>query len=147
MTESMPRELPMAKQKRTNPVILQPGMIIGANAAEMDNEFLLKCFVHYPPVDLCMNVASRGMVVDGRTGSGKTAILKYIHSRSEHSVEIDPSEMAMSYVSKLGRAQLPARYRRRPGLVVPSSLEARPLHRIHSPEIFSYERNVVPFRL
>jgi hypothetical protein len=99
MTESKPRELPMAKQKRTNPVILQPGMIIGANAAEMDDEFLLKCFVHYPPVDLCMNVASRGMVVDGRTGSGKTAILKFIHSRSEHSVEIDPSEMAMSYVS------------------------------------------------
>jgi hypothetical protein len=29
----------------------------------------------------------------------KTAILKYIHSKSEHSVEIDPSEMAMSYVS------------------------------------------------
>jgi hypothetical protein len=89
----------MAKQKRSNPVVLQPGMIIGANAAEMDDEFLLKCFVHYPPVELCMSVASRGMVVDGRTGSGKTAILKYIHSKSEHSVEIDPSEMAMSYVS------------------------------------------------
>jgi hypothetical protein len=38
----------MAKQKkRTNPVILLPGMIIGANAAEMDDEFLLKCFVQY----------------------------------------------------------------------------------------------------
>jgi hypothetical protein len=61
----------MAKQKRSNPVVLQPDMIIGANAAEMDDEFLLKCFVHYPPVELCMSVASRGMVVDGRTGSGK----------------------------------------------------------------------------
>jgi hypothetical protein len=39
------------------------------------------------------------MVIDGRTGSGKTAILKFIHSKVEHSVEIDPSEMAMSYVS------------------------------------------------
>jgi hypothetical protein len=97
-TES-PVERMMIKQKRTNPVILQPGMIIGANAAEMDDEFLLKCFVHYPPVDLCMSISSRGMVVDGRTGSGKTAILKYIHSKAEHSVEIDPSEMAMSYVS------------------------------------------------
>jgi hypothetical protein len=89
----------MAKQKRTNPVVLRPGMTIGANAAEMDDEFLLNCFVHYPPVDLCINVASRGMVIDGRTGSGKTAILKFIHSKVEHSVEIDPSEMAMSYVS------------------------------------------------
>jgi hypothetical protein len=74
-TES-PVERMMIKQKRTNPVILQPGMIIGANAAEMDDEFLLKCFVHYPPVDLCMSISSRGMVVDGRTGSGKTAILE-----------------------------------------------------------------------
>jgi hypothetical protein len=88
----------MAKQKRTNPVILKPGMAIGSNAAEMD-DFLLQCFVHYPPVELCMNVQSRGMVIDGRTGSGKTAILRYIHSKAEHSVEIDPTEMAMSYVT------------------------------------------------
>jgi Cdc6-like AAA superfamily ATPase len=93
------QEISMAKQKRTNPVVLKPGMTIGANAAEMDDEFLLQCFVHYPPVELCINMASRGMVIDGRTGSGKTAILKFIHSKSEHSVEIDPSEMAMSYVS------------------------------------------------
>ncbi|MCK1640469.1 DNA repair ATPase [Bradyrhizobium sp. 157] len=95
----MAKQKSMAKQKRTNPVVLRPGMTIGANAAEMDDEFLLKCFVHYPPVELCMNVASRGMVIDGRTGSGKTAIMKFIHSKAEYSVEIDPSEMAMSYVS------------------------------------------------
>lgn len=88
----------MAKPKRTNPIILRPGMTIGSNAAEMD-EFLLKCFVQYPAVELCINVESRGMVIDGRTGSGKTAILKFIHSSVEHSSEIDPSEMAMSYVS------------------------------------------------
>jgi Cdc6-like AAA superfamily ATPase len=100
MTESKPRELPMAKQKRTNPVILQPGMIIGANAAEMDDEFLLKCFVHYPPVELCMNVASRGMVVDGRTGSGKTAILKYIHSKAEHSVEMELPRALLNFMKR-----------------------------------------------
>jgi hypothetical protein len=72
----------MAKaSKRTNPIILQAGMSIGNNAAEFDDDFLLPCFVHYPPVDLCMKVSSRGMVVDGRTGSGKTAILKYSPQR------------------------------------------------------------------
>jgi hypothetical protein len=90
----------MAKAyRRTNPVVLNAGMSIGTNAAEFDDEFLFSCFVHYPPVDLCLNVESRGMVVDGRTGSGKTAILRYITSKAEHSVVIDPSEMAMSYVS------------------------------------------------
>lgn len=90
----------MAKHgKRTNPVILNAGMSIGTNAAEFDDDFLLPCFVQYPPVELCLNVKSRGMVIDGRTGAGKTAILKYIVSKSEHTAEIDPTDMAMSYVS------------------------------------------------
>jgi hypothetical protein len=86
-------------EKRANPTVLKPGMSIGANAAEMDEDFLLSCFVQYPPVDLCIDLNSRGMVVDGRTGSGKTAILKYINSISQHASEIDPSDMSMSYVS------------------------------------------------
>jgi hypothetical protein len=90
----------MAKPgRRTNPVILRAGMSIGTNAAEFDDDFLLPCFVHYPPVEVCVNVQSRGMVLDGRTGSGKTAILKYIASKKANVVEIDPSEMSMNYVS------------------------------------------------
>jgi hypothetical protein len=90
----------MAKsEKRANPIQLKPGMTIGANAAEMDDEFLLPCFVHYPPVELCLDIKSRGTVIDGRTGSGKTAILKYIASTADNASEIDPFEMSMSYVS------------------------------------------------
>jgi hypothetical protein len=90
----------MAKpEKRANPVVLKPGMTIGAAAAEMDDEFLIPCFVQYPPVTLCLNMNSRGTVIDGRTGSGKTAILKYIAATAEHSCEIDPFDMSMSYVS------------------------------------------------
>jgi hypothetical protein len=86
-------------ETRSNPIVLKPGMTIGANAAEMDDEFLLPCFVQYPPVDLCLSLDSRGTVIDGRTGSGKTAILKYIAATVEHHSEIDPFEMSMSYVS------------------------------------------------
>jgi hypothetical protein len=90
----------MAKaSKRTNPIILLAGMSIGTNAAEFDDDFLFDCFVHYPQVDLCLNAQSRGMVVDGRTGGGKTAILRYITSRVPNAVTIDPTEMAMGYVS------------------------------------------------
>lgn len=90
----------MAKSSRhTNPVILNFGMKIGASDAEFDDEYLLPCFIHYPPVAACLNVGSRGMVVDGRTGAGKTAILKYITSKVEHSIELDPAHMSMSYVS------------------------------------------------
>jgi Cdc6-like AAA superfamily ATPase len=87
----------MAKSERTNPIILKAGMTIGANAAEMDDEFLLPCFVSYPAVTQCLDIASRGTVIDGRTGSGKTAILKHIVSSVEHSSEIDPFDMSLSY--------------------------------------------------
>lgn len=73
-------EMAKAEKRKTNPIALQAGMSIGTNAAEFDEDFLLQCFVHYPPVELCLNVKSRGMVVDGRTGAGKTAILKYVKS-------------------------------------------------------------------
>jgi Cdc6-like AAA superfamily ATPase len=85
----------MAKpEKRVNAIVLKPGMSIGAAAAERDDEFLLPCFVDYPPVDQCLNHHSRGTVIEGRTGSGKTAILKYIESQVEHSSQIDPFDMS-----------------------------------------------------
>ena len=90
----------MAKDsKSANPVVLRQGMSIGSVAAESDDEFLLQCFVEYPALESCVRIQSPGMILAGRTGSGKTAILRYIKSTEEHSVEIDPSQMAMSYVS------------------------------------------------
>lgn len=90
----------MAKlPNRTNPIVLKLGMKIGANAAEFDEEFLIPCFIRYPPVEQCISMESRGMVIDGRTGSGKTAILKYIASKAQTTSEVDPFDMAMSYVS------------------------------------------------
>lgn len=67
--------------------------------AENDDEFLFDCFVNYPPVEECFRMTSPKMIVAGRTGEGKTAILRHIEREAEHSVFIDPSEMSMSYVS------------------------------------------------
>jgi hypothetical protein len=82
-----------------NPVVLRPGATIGSNSAERDDEFLFDCFVSYPPVDSCLDVNSSGTVLIGRTGAGKTAIIRYLMNNCEHVVEIDPSEMAMNYVA------------------------------------------------
>jgi hypothetical protein len=90
----------MAKaDKRRNPILLQHGMSIGNNAAESDDEFLFDCFVHYPPVDSCRDPRQPGMILGGRTGAGKTAILRYLAHTEERVHEIDPGEMAMSYVA------------------------------------------------
>ncbi|MCF6114146.1 P-loop ATPase, Sll1717 family [Mesorhizobium muleiense] len=89
----------MAKRKHTNPIRLNDGMTIGSLAAETDDDYLFDCFVHYPPVDIAMKIDSHGSILTGRTGAGKTAIIRYIATHVEHSVQIQPSDMAMSYVS------------------------------------------------
>jgi len=59
-------------EKRTNQIILKAET---TSAAEMDGEFLRRCFVSFPAVTQCPDVSSSGTVIDGRTGSGKTANL------------------------------------------------------------------------
>jgi len=83
----------------TNPVVLRSGVGIGTGNAESDDEFLFDCFVEHPAVDVCRRTNSPGMVVSGRTGSGKTAILRFIENGAEYVTSIDPFEMSMSYVS------------------------------------------------
>jgi hypothetical protein len=86
-------------KERANPILLQDGMKIGTGSAETDDEFLFDCFIRYPPVETCLEINNHGMVLVGRTGAGKTAILRYIKSGTDHSVSIDPADIAMSYIS------------------------------------------------
>lgn len=89
----------MKKVKDTNPITVRPGMSIGSASAEADDDYLFDCFINNQSVSACENIFSHGMVLTGRTGSGKTAILRYIKYRSEHSILIDPIDMSLSYVS------------------------------------------------
>ena len=89
----------MATSKISNPVVLRRGAGIGTGNAETDDDFLFECFVEYPPVEDCRRAGSPVMVVAGRTGSGKTAILRFLEKESRYTSAIDPFEMSMSYVS------------------------------------------------
>lgn len=88
-----------AASKGVNPVVLRRGVGIGSGNAESDDEFLFECFVEYPAVEQAMRLSAAGMVLAGRTGSGKTAIMRHIEATAPHSVTLDPFDMAMSYVS------------------------------------------------
>ena len=94
----------MATNKIVNPVVLRRGSGIGTGNAETDDDFLFDCFVEYPPVEDCRRAGSPVMVVAGRTGSGKTAILRYLEKDLRHIASIDPFEMSMSYCGFRGDA-------------------------------------------
>ena len=83
----------MAKPaKRSNPIVLRRDMNIGSISAENDDEFLFDCFVHHPAVGASIDTHSPGMILAGRTGSGKTAVLRRIEHTAEHCAQVDPSD-------------------------------------------------------
>jgi hypothetical protein len=85
--------------KPTNPVVLRQGMSIGSGNAETDDEYLFNCFVDSGVMAPFLRPQTPQMVIAGRTGSGKTAIIRYIARQEKTAEELDPREMSMNYVS------------------------------------------------
>lgn len=71
---------------------------IGANAAEDDGNFLDDCFVDTGDLTHLLDPASPYMIVRGRTGSGKTAILSRLLSSSDHAISIEPEALSLNYI-------------------------------------------------
>ncbi|MGE3063991.1 MAG: ATP-binding protein [Hyphomicrobiaceae bacterium] len=78
---------------------LPPGLSIGKNSAEADDEFLQSCFIRTPAYDDLTNFDSPRMIALGRTGAGKTAILNGIQNNFGKISEIDPISISMEYIS------------------------------------------------
>jgi len=85
--------------KKRNPMVLRKGLTIGGLGAETDDEFLFDCFSYLPAFDKIADTSSPGMVLAGRTGAGKTAIIRFINKEKEYVSEIDLSDISLSYVA------------------------------------------------
>lgn len=87
------------QKKIVNPVILRRDTTIGHIAAEADEEFLLPCFVDNDAYEIATNISSPKMFLSGRTGAGKTAILKKIESDFDNVSSIELKDLALNYVA------------------------------------------------
>lgn len=80
-----------------NPIILKNSEI-GAPDAESDDLFLENCFQDNGDLETLLDVSNPKCLVLGRTGSGKTALLRQVLRSSERSIELAPEALALSYV-------------------------------------------------
>ena len=88
----------MAKPK--NNLIVKPGLSLGNNAAEADDAYLFECFVTTPAYEQLVDLKyHQKSSASGRTGSGKTAILRRIKDRYGRVHDLDPFEISLSYIS------------------------------------------------
>lgn len=71
---------------------------IGNPSAESDETFLYSCFVDNGHIDLLRNSFDQRSIVLGRTGAGKTALLKNLLTY-ERCIELDLQNLALGYIS------------------------------------------------
>ena len=73
---------------------------IGTAGAEDDTEYLSKCFVDTGHLDIILDKNDNRQLLLGRTGVGKSALLKQLQTVSESQViEINPNDLALKYLT------------------------------------------------
>lgn len=72
---------------------------VGEAAAEDDEKFLFDCFVDTGDLDILRDCSSPQRIIVGRTGSGKSALIRLLASREEHVISLAPEQLALGYLS------------------------------------------------
>jgi len=76
---------------------LKKGQTLGALSAESDH-ILDKVFVDTGYLEKLLDIYSPSFLIIGRTGSGKTAIIKSLEWKVEKYSNLDPDELSMQYL-------------------------------------------------
>ena len=82
-----------------NKIVFHENINIGQNGAELDDEFLFKCFVDHPAYSEVTDVNSPATFLLGSTGAGKTAILRMINKQEENVADLAVHDMAMNHIA------------------------------------------------
>lgn len=72
---------------------------LGVAAAEEDRDFLDSCFVDVGYLPILRDTKDARRIVLGRTGSGKTALLRKLSAREANAITILPETCALQYIS------------------------------------------------
>jgi hypothetical protein len=80
-------------------VIIRSSTIIGNPDADDDDEFLFDSFVELENFKEIFSTDSTKSIIVGRTGAGKTALIRKIEEDFENVVRIDPKRMAMDHIA------------------------------------------------
>lgn len=73
---------------------------IGAPAAEDDGEYLESCFVQTGDLQLLADTSDRRIILLGRTGTGKTALLRRLETHeSARVIQVCPDSLALTYLA------------------------------------------------
>jgi ABC-type arginine transport system ATPase subunit len=72
---------------------------VGEAAAEADDKFLFDCFIDNGALEVLRDCNAPQSIIVGRTGSGKSALLRTLTNKEEHVISLAPEQLALSYLS------------------------------------------------
>ncbi|MDP1637123.1 MAG: hypothetical protein Q8K74_01695 [Candidatus Nitrotoga sp.] len=72
--------------------------VIGTADAEYD-EFLSDCFIDSGDLTTLRDCRNSKRIILGRTGAGKSALLKILHLREENVIQLPPENLALNYLA------------------------------------------------
>lgn len=81
-----------------NKFVFRKNLDIGGLEAETD-AFLLETFTDKGDIDILKDTENGRSIIVGRTGSGKSALLRYLESSEEKVTRINPESMSLRYLS------------------------------------------------
>ena len=83
----------------TNPVVFRKGMHLGQPAAEDDEEYLLDCFIDNGNYHAAIDTTGPASILLGRTGAGKSALLRHIREDQENVIAISPEMLSLNFLA------------------------------------------------
>lgn len=81
--------------------VFKRSMNLGTGTAESDGDFLRECFVETPEYKTLADYDDHRMILLGRTGSGKTALLQTITRKVDVFIEIKPDTFSLQYLANM----------------------------------------------
>lgn len=72
---------------------------IGAAGAEDDDQFLSECFIDTGELKVLLDCGNAKRIVVGRTGAGKTALLRQIEASRTHVIPLSPHALSLNYIA------------------------------------------------
>ncbi len=72
---------------------------IGEAAAEVDDKFLFDCFVDTGDLEVLRDCTAPQRIIVGRTGAGKSALIRQLEAKEENVITLAPEQLALSYLS------------------------------------------------
>jgi hypothetical protein len=82
-----------------SPVRFRRNIDIGAADAENDDTYLDHCFIDTGDVATLLNCDNPKCIILGRTGVGKTALIKHIIKSANHVAELAPETLSLQYIT------------------------------------------------